>query len=125
MNGMRFDEITQSVKVGATRRTVGKLLVGTALAGVAASLGLFEDSEAKRKRKKQKKKRCPSSVPAFCSPTSRDPGGLCVPAGYTCCSNALGGGACSPDTPQCCPPGPGWPEGFCAPAGFDCELGYF
>jgi hypothetical protein len=125
MDKRQFDALTQALTAGATRRTVGRLLAGSALAGVAGWLGLSEASEAKRKRKKRKKNRCPGSLPKVCPPTPRDPHGLCVPSGFTCCSDALGGGACAPETPRCCPPGPGWPDGFCAPFGFDCLLGYF
>ena len=125
MDDRQFDALTQNLTAGSTRRTFGQLLAGGALAGAVGWLGLSEASEAKRKRKKRKKKRCPGSQPKVCPPTSRDPRGLCVPSGFICCSDALGGGACAPETPQCCPPGPGWPDGFCAPFGFDCLLGYF
>jgi hypothetical protein len=122
MDEKRFDAIAQTLGDGATRRTAGRLLAGGALAGVVGWLGLSADGEAKRKRKKKskKKKRCPSSQPKKCSPTSLDPQGLCVPSGFTCCSEALGGGACNPENPQCCAPTFQDPGGLCIPGGSVC-----
>jgi hypothetical protein len=118
MDEKRFDEIAQTLSDGATRRTAGRLLAGGALAGVAGWLGLHADGEAKRKKKN--KKRCPGSRPKKCAPTSRDPKGLCVPSGFTCCSEALGGGACAPENPQCCAPTFQDPGGLCIPGGSVC-----
>jgi hypothetical protein len=121
MDEKRFDEIAQALGDGATRRTVSRLLAGSALAGVTGSLGLSEDGEAKRKRKKKRKKKlCPGSFPKYCPPTSLDPLGICVRSGNTCCSDALGGGSCAPDNPQCCAPTIQDPGGLCIPSGSVC-----
>lgn len=120
MDEKRFDEIAQTLGDGATRRTVGRLLAGGALAGVTGWLGLSGEGGAKRKKKKRKKKRCPSHLPRICPPTSRDPRGLCVPSGFTCCSDSLGGGACNPENPQCCAPTLQDPDGLCVPSGSVC-----
>ncbi len=121
MEATRFDAFAQDLNGGASRRTVSRLLAGGALAGLAGWLGLSQEGEAKKKRKKKRKKdRCPSGLPKKCPPTSLDPKGLCVPSGFTCCSDALGGGACTPDNPQCCAPTVQDPAGLCVPGGSVC-----
>jgi hypothetical protein len=121
----RFDDFAQVWHEGATRRAVGRLLAGGALAGAAGWLALSEEGDAKRKRRKKSKKkkeklRCPSSLPTKCPPTSQDPQGLCAPPGYQCCSEAVGGGACEGAYPQCCAPTVQDPGGLCIPNGSVC-----
>jgi hypothetical protein len=117
----QFDEITQTLSDGASRRAVSRLLAGGALAGVAGWLGLSEDGEAKRKRKKKRKKkansawRCPNDLPTACPPDSNNPEGFCAPPSYHCCGDARGGGACPGDNPQCCLPTVQDPQGLCIP----------
>jgi hypothetical protein len=115
MDDKRFDQTIQALSGGADRRTAVRLISGGALAGVVGWLGFSAEGEAKRKRKKKKdkKKRCPSSAPVKCPPTSQDPQGLCAPPGFQCCSEAVGGGACEGAYPQCCAPTDQDPQGLC------------
>jgi len=121
MEAKRFDELTQDFGDTTSRRTVGLLLAGGALAGLAGWLGLSEEGDAKKKRKKKRKKnRCPSGLPKKCPGTPLDPQAFCVPSSFTCCSASLGGGACPPENPQCCAPTFQDPGGLCAPSGSVC-----
>ena len=103
MDTKRFDQFTQFVGDGVTRRTVVRLLSGGALAGVVGQLGLtFSDAKGKSK-KKHKAHRCGGAFPITCSPTPDNPAEICFPNGSVCCSSENGGGAC-PNGAPCCPP---------------------
>jgi hypothetical protein len=123
MDDKRFDELSQVLSNGATRRTLGRLISGGALVGVASWLGVTENGGAKRKKRKKKNKdtqRCPSSLPTSCPGTAANPQGVCAPPGFSCCSSALGGGACDPSNPQCCAPTVQDSAGLCIPNGSVC-----
>ncbi len=121
MDDDRCDEHSQARSTGATRRAISRLILWGSLASATGWPGLAENGEAKRKKRRKKdKKRCPSSLPTKCPPTSSDPQGFCAPPGFTCCSDALGGGACDPSNPQCCAPTVQDPAGLCIPTGSVC-----
>jgi hypothetical protein len=114
VDDQRFDAITQTLRDGATRRAVFRLLAGGTLGSAVGWLALSEDGEAKRKKKKRHKgDRCYDPLPIRCSPTASHPNDFCFPRGAVCCGAALGGGAC-PAGSDCCPPTQGAPEGNCA-----------
>jgi hypothetical protein len=119
----RFDELTQIMRDGATRRAAMRLLTGGTLTGVAGWLGLRGAADAKRKHKKKKRKsrwHCPSDNPTFCPPDAHNPDGFCAPPGFHCCGSALGSGACDGAHPQCCPPTAQDPQGLCIETGSVC-----
>jgi hypothetical protein len=113
MNNQQFDRLSRVMREDATRRTLGRLLAGSALSGLAARWAVPEPAVGKGKRKKHRRgDRCSGSLPKRCSPTASSQQ-TCYPAGSICCGPSLGGGACAQGF-ECCPPTQGAPDGNCA-----------
>lgn len=130
MDAERFDMLARALRTPLSRRTALWTLTTW---GLAAGWPRYDVLATKRRRKKKdkqdnkNKRRCPHEFSLYCPglgccrgdmPTCCPAG--CAPAGYRCCSAALGGGACPSEAPQCCGPTPQSPQGTCVADGTHC-----
>jgi hypothetical protein len=110
MDDRRFDAFTKTLSNGGSRRGVLQTLGTSALAAVAARLGLAEDAGAKKKRKNKKKKKCKGN-------TTKCGKKACCNANQTCvggkCLAKEGNAGCVVDTD--CRPGEVCQNGSCVP----------